>query len=199
MIRVVLVSLLVLAACKKKDSAAEADPPAGSSGSTASSDSSGTAKPTGDKRVSDSTNWATQTGPGFTVKAPGAATIEKVAAADGDRAFDRYTFHKADLESYVVEITELPESEDVGMELGNMRMRIAAQTQAMIHEDMLEGGEVTGRDIWYVIDQGDDTLRARSKLLGKGHKLYQVRGVSTEDKARQAEAEAFVDSFAFTP
>ncbi len=131
--------------------------------------------------------------------APNAPTAEKVAAHDGIRAFERHTFHKTDVESYVVEITELPANEDVGMALNEMRMRITSQTQAVIHEDLIEGGEVTGRDIWYVIDQGDDTLRARSKLVANGQKIYEVRGVSREDKDRQVLAEKFVDSFALTP
>lgn len=144
-------------------------------------------------------NWSPQSGPGFTVSAPGAGKLEKVGAHDGDRAFDRYTFHKTDTESYVVEITEIPEADDLGMALTDMRMRITAQTQSVRHEDMIEVGDVIGRDIWYTVDQGDDVLHARSKLIGKGHKIFQVRGVSTEDKAREAEAEKFVESFALTP
>lgn len=188
--RVVLVSLLALTACKKKEPTGDPSPTTGSAASTAATPT------TGDKRVSDS---SPQTGPGFTVSAPGPAKLEKIPAQDGDRAFDRYTFHHTDTESYVVEVTELPESEDVLMALNQMRMSIASQTQAVRSEDYLEGGEITGRDLRYVIDQGDDTLRARSKLLGKGHKLYQVRGVATEDAARNEAAEKFVDSFEFTP
>ena len=200
--RVVLVSLLALAACKKKNNAAENDPPTDpTSNPTGSSNPTGmTTTPTtsGDKRVNDS-SWSPQTGPGFTVSASGPAKLEKIPAHDDERAFDRYTFHHTDTESYVVEITEMREGEDLGMTLNNMRMRITTRTQSVRGEDLIEGGEVTGRDIWYVLDQGDDTLHARSKLLGKGLKIYEVRGVSTEDKEREAEAEKFVESFALTP
>lgn len=148
--------------------------------------------------MSDS-SWTAQTGPGFTVQAPGPATHEKVPAKDGDRAFDRYTFFRADREAYVVEITELPADADVGMMLGNMRMRITGRTQAVRSEDYLEGGEVTGRDLRYVVEWGDDTLGARSKLLGKGNRLFEVRGVAPEDDPRSETADKFVDSFAFAP
>jgi hypothetical protein len=199
--RVVLVSLLALSACKKKDNAAGNDPPSTNppSGSASPTGSSPTpTTPSGEKRVNDS-NWSPQTGPGFTVSAPGPATVEKVPAKGGDRAFDRYTFHHTDTESYVVEITELKESDDLGMQVNHKRMRITSQTQSVRGEELLEGGEVMGRDIWYIVDQNDDTLHARSKLFGKAQKIYEVRGVSTEDKAREAEAEKFVESFALTP
>jgi hypothetical protein len=210
--RVLLVSLLAISACKKKDNAG--DPPSTgtptsgtpSTGTPTTGTPTGTptttdtpTTPSGDKRVNDSPGWSPQTGPGFTVNAPGPAKIEKVPAHDGDRAFDRYTFHKTDTELYVVEVTEIPAKDDLGMALNNMRMRITTQTQSVRSEDLIEGGEVTGRDIRYIVDQGDDTLHARSKVLGKNQKLYEVRGVAAEDKAREAEADKFVDSFELAP
>lgn len=150
--------------------------------------------------MNDSSTWSPQTGPGFTVKAPNPATIDNVPAHDRHRAFVRYTFHKTELESYIVEITELPADADLGMEVNHMRMRIAAGTQALRSEDYIEEPGINGRDLRYVIDQEDDTLRARSKILGKGNKIFQVRGVADQvDEARQELAEQFVDSFAFTP
>ncbi len=143
-------------------------------------------------------NWSQQTGPGFTVSAPGPATIEKIPAADRRPAIERYTFRKSELVSYVVEISEYPESDDIEMDMNTLRMRITSSTQSVRHEDYLEG-EVSGRDIGYVVDQGDDTLRARSKLLGKGKKLYEARGVAPEGEAPEAEVDRFVGSFALTP
>jgi hypothetical protein len=190
--------LLALTACKKKDNATADDPPP--TGSSTTGTAAKPTTPTGDKRVTDSTTWTEQTGPGFTVKAPGPATHEKVAATKGARALDRYTFHKADVDSYVVEVTELPASADLGMMLTNMRMVITGGTQAVRHEDLIEGGEVLGRDIWYIVDAEDgDALRARSKLVGRGNKIYEVRTVALENEVREAEADKFVDSFALTP
>lgn len=205
--RVVLVSLLALSACKKKDS----DPETGTTGTgttatgTAATGTADTSNPrspaaadTPTKKPSGDTQVEKQTGPGFTVEAPGPATTEKVPAHGSDRAFERFTFYKSPTELYVVEITDLAESDDVGMVVNQMRMRITSQTQSVRNEEWIEG-EVNGRDIRYVVDQGDDTLHARSKLLPKGHKIYQVRGVSPEDATHEAAAEKFVDSFAFTP
>lgn len=208
--RVVLVSLLAVsvgAACKKKERSAVDDPPAGSSAPTGASSGSGakpssTQPPAGDKRVNDSTGWSPQTGPGFTVQAPGPATVEKVTPKD-ERPLDRYTFHTAPYESFVVEITELAASDDLGMTLNNMRMRITSQTQSVRGEDLIDRGpatgEVTGRDIWYVVDQDDQTLHARSKLLGKGQKIYEIRAMAVQGEDNDKITDAFVESFAFAP
>lgn len=210
--RVVLVSLLAVsvgAACKKKDRPAAEDPPAGSSATTGSSTPSGsgatappgTNPPAGDKRVNDPTGWSPQTGPGFTVQAPGPATVEKVTPK-GERPFERYTFHTAETEALVVEITELSAKDDLGMTLNNMRMRITSSTQSVRGEDLIDPsaatGEVTGRDIWYVVDQDNKTLHARSKVLGKGQKIYEIRGMALQGEENAGPTDKFVESFAFT-
>ncbi|MFN0248454.1 MAG: hypothetical protein ACKV2T_16295 [Kofleriaceae bacterium] len=200
--RVVLASLLALAACKKKDSAGSEQGSAAPTSSTGAS-STGGDKPSGDKRVNDS-GWSTQKGPGFSVSAPGAASaVEKVPASKDARALERYTFHTAPLESFVVEITEIPAKDDLGMVLGNMRMVLAAHTQSLRREDLIDAseptGEVMGRDIWYVVDVGDDTLRARSKLLGKGQKVYEVRAYAPKGTEPEAKVDKFVESFVLTP
>lgn len=144
-------------------------------------------------------NWTAQTGPGFTVQAPGPATHEKVPRDGTDRAFDRYTFYTSERESYVVEVTALSADDDVGMVVGEMRMRITARTQAVRNEDWIEGDDIKGRDLRYVHDQGDDTLGARSKIIGKGTTIFHVRGIAPEDDPRSALADKFIDSFAMTP
>lgn len=213
--RAALVSLLVaalFAACKKKESPAADPAPAGSSaGTTPTSGGSAsggrparsTPTPAGDNRVTDTTDWAPRTGPGFTITAPRAGTLDKVAAHDDVRAFDRYTFHEDGHEKFVVEITTLPEDADLGMTLNNMRMRITSRTQSVRNEDLLDPseatGDVTGRDISYVVDEGDDTLHARSKVLGKGLQIFEIRAVAMPGKDNAARVDRFVDSFAFTP
>jgi hypothetical protein len=201
--RLALVSLLALTACKKKETAGS-DPPTSSSttGSSTTPPTPTTPTPSGDKRVTDSNGWTEHKGPGFTVNAPNAATTEKVAATKDVRAFERFTFYKADRESYVVEVTDLTEKDDLGMTLNNMRMALTSGTQNVRGEDLIDPsetmGEVTGRDIWYVVEQGDETLRARSKLLGKGLKIFEVRGIAPRDNG-EAEMEKFVESFKLTP
>lgn len=171
--RTVLFVALALAACKKKTEDASAPPSSG------------------EKRV----DWQKQTGPGFTVEAPGPAKVEKVPAVDADeRAFDRYTFHTAPRESYVVEITELPAKVDPNMALHNKRMLISTRTQSIRNEDFLDGG---GLDLRYWADEGDDTLHARSKLITNGQQLIEIRGISPE--SADAAVDRFVDSFAITP
>jgi hypothetical protein len=200
--RVVLVSLLALCACKKKDAAG--DEQGSASGTTGSAGSASVDKPAaGAKRVNDS-GWSTQKGPGFSVNAPNAAgAVEKVAATKDARALDRYTFHTAPLESFVVEITEIPEKEDLHMTLGNMRMVLTSSTQSVRREDLIDAsdatGELTGYDIWYVHDVGDDTLRARSRMFAKAHKIYEIRGYAPKGEETEAKVDKFVESFAFTP
>ncbi len=151
--------------------------------------------------MTDTTGWTEHKGPGFTVSAPGPATVEQIAAHDDVRALERHTYFKNEIESYVVEITEFRESDDLGMMLNNMRMALTSATQSVRGEDLIDpsetSGDVTGRDIWYVVEIGVETHRARSKLLGKGHKIYEVRGISPREK--EADAEKFVESFTFTP
>ena len=148
-----------------------------------------------------STDWTVHKGPGFTVRAPAAPKIEKVPANEDARELERYTYFTTELESYVVEITEISEKDDLGLTLNNMRMMVTSRTVSVRGEDLIDRsetmGEVTGRDIWYVIVHGDHTLHARSKLLGKGHRIYEVRGIGP--KNGEAAAERFVDSFALVP
>ncbi|CAN5915330.1 hypothetical protein BH11MYX2_BH11MYX2_05580 [soil metagenome] len=187
MVKQLLLVVLFIAACRKHEEPAPTATPTHDEQTQPRADTS-PAKSSGSK----------QTGPGFTVIAPGAATVEKGPFDDGLPDDDVYTFKIAGKERYEVRIHPVRADQNGLQAASIVRDKIVFTAAVKLNEDDVAEGNLRGFDLRYKTDKDDAHLFVRSWIVSDDKNVFHVRAVYPKKDQEEA-ADAFVDSFAVTP
>jgi hypothetical protein len=143
-------------------------------------------------------DWKERPGPGFVITAPYAAELVN-APKDAPVKMVIYQYVNKVTEAWQVQVADMPPDREPAQVIANMRQHVKS-TGTVEQEKDVEMGDTTGADFRYITDMPPmGKMYVRNRIVMKNHKVYQVMIVHRpEDKARDAPADRFVDSFRLT-